>query len=789
MGEKMERTEWEKAVENAKAEAEKGNVEAMATAAKLLRTGPEGDGENYDAAFPYYKMAADNGDLNAALATGHSYLFGDGVEQSDKNALAYFLKVAEEGEALGQHSAGILYWVGDESIRDIAKAKAYLLSAALQNNVPAQVALSNIYEEEGNTELRLHWAVCAFLNKDEAIEEEIAFAVSCLMANDIKEEIAAIRKYGFAPDSTEIKHWSEEEVAGQYTDQEVDQILLSMWERYIATLKKEAQEGNAESLKKLADKVFAGFDDKFDHYTEAFPYYKQLADLGDMDAAAKVGMEYDSGEFVQQDTALAFHYLLPVADSGDKTIQYYVASMYREMEGEEAAQKAEEYALLSAKQNFASAQRLLYFIYVDKEYNELAFHWLCCAFLNKDERATELMEGYGHRIIGNKIRKTIHTIREKGVDPKSKMPFSWEKEDIANQYTDAEIDALIREWESNPVDSEVTEDDYKRFIAEHTAKAKNGNVESMRKVGDMLYQGFSKKEENTAAAMPYWIMAATNGDESLYGRVGINLIKGNGCTKDERRGFGFLRRDALNGNFMSQFLVGTMYESGYCTDPDEQKAIEFYRMSAVQNYPEAKFRLGTRLLDKDLDEAVYWLSCSYLEGNEKAAECIRDLTQGGSTDLSQRFKKQIEVLKKTGTKSPYKKVSPAPTPSTSTSSTNQPSKAGNSENMAGMKKGNTFVMNNNNIEQIRDALAGAVLGAVAAVLIFVVSIIWSTLSYAGGLVFGDAQFSAMSGGSFALLILALVALGGMGGYYMGYHLTQDSVIRASIKKWLNKHNK
>lgn len=96
---------------------------------------------------------------------------------------------------------------------------------------------------------------------------------------------------------------------------------------------------------------------------------------------------------------------------------------------------------------------------------------------------------------------------------------------------------------------------------------------------------------------------------------------------------------------------------------------------------------------------------------------------------------------------------------------------------------------NNNVERIRDTLAGAILGAVIAVVIFLISLILSAINFAGSAIKGDGTFEAMSGGKFVALIIILMLIGGAIGYALGYHSTKPDVVRNNIVKWLKKHNK
>lgn len=95
---------------------------------------------------------------------------------------------------------------------------------------------------------------------------------------------------------------------------------------------------------------------------------------------------------------------------------------------------------------------------------------------------------------------------------------------------------------------------------------------------------------------------------------------------------------------------------------------------------------------------------------------------------------------------------------------------------------------NNNVEQIRDALAGAIFGAIVAVFIFLLSIVNATLHVVGGLFTGGSSFNAMSGGTFAVVIIVLMGIGAGLGFALGYHATKEETIKKNVLKWMSKHN-
>lgn len=94
----------------------------------------------------------------------------------------------------------------------------------------------------------------------------------------------------------------------------------------------------------------------------------------------------------------------------------------------------------------------------------------------------------------------------------------------------------------------------------------------------------------------------------------------------------------------------------------------------------------------------------------------------------------------------------------------------------------------NNVERIRDAMAGAIVGALFSVVIFIISIINAALHLVSGLFTGGSSFQAMSGGTFGALIVVFMLIGGAIGFGLGYYVTQESTMRKSVQTWMAKHN-
>ena len=114
------------------ADSEASPVEA---AMALLEAG------DYEAAIPILQEAADAGDPEAQNELGKCYVYGTGVEQSEKEAFRYFKMAADQGYARSLNNVGNYYAHGLVVDQDDSKAfECYKLAAdegipAAQNNV------------------------------------------------------------------------------------------------------------------------------------------------------------------------------------------------------------------------------------------------------------------------------------------------------------------------------------------------------------------------------------------------------------------------------------------------------------------------------------------------------------------------------------------------------------------------------------------------------------------------------------------------------------------------------
>lgn len=153
----------------------------------------------------------------------------------------------------------------------------------------------------------------------------------------------------------------------------------------------------------------------------------------------------------------------------------------------------------------------------------------------------------------------------------------------------------------------MDQQEYNQMISDLKELVSNGDVESMKHLGDLYYQGISGTDENTFAALPYWKMAAEHGDNDMALKVGLCLMAGIGCEEDDVQGFKFLKQSADGGISEAQYRVGLCLLDGLGTNLDHMAGEEYLRAAACSNHPQAQLNLARAWMqegDDGFQEAI-----------------------------------------------------------------------------------------------------------------------------------------------------------------------------------------
>ncbi|GJD93326.1 tetratricopeptide repeat protein [Methylobacterium iners] len=135
------------------------------------------------------------------------------------------------------------------------------------------------------------------------------------------------------------------------------------------------------------------------------------------------------------------------------------------------------------------------------------------------------------------------------------------------------------------------------------------------------------------AAKEIWEGLAAKGNTTAMINLSNMFSQGNGVSADEKKAFSYTRQAAELGDARAQHELGLAYERGSLVERDLEKAGEWLRKSAAQDYSDGQFAYGVLLatgrgkgLDRareaDKVEAISWLRKAQARGNTEASGYI-----------------------------------------------------------------------------------------------------------------------------------------------------------------------
>ena len=122
--------DWEKSMKLLKPLADEGNAVAQEHVGRIYRTGFFNGRADFGNALKYYRLAAAKNVAVAQLGLGSMYKAGEGVTESEAEAVVWFRKAADQGDAAAQMNLAAMYRYGKGVPKDIKEAQRLLKLAA-----------------------------------------------------------------------------------------------------------------------------------------------------------------------------------------------------------------------------------------------------------------------------------------------------------------------------------------------------------------------------------------------------------------------------------------------------------------------------------------------------------------------------------------------------------------------------------------------------------------------------------------------------------------------------------
>ena len=520
--------------------ADQGNDLAQYTLGSLYEKG-EVIEEDIEKAIEYYKKSAEQNNDLAQLALGKIYYYNywkyDNIEQDEKKALKLFTKSAKNGNAEAQYDLGQYYYM-----KDYKKSLYWLKKSAKQEFAPAQCLIGDIYYVEMYEEDTL-------LNK-EYIDHQKAF-------------------YWYKKSADNGYYWGHYSLGILYlTGKGTEQNYKLAFKHFKEATKKEDCTSAHYQVGKM---YFNGWGVKQNYKKARYWYKKATSDEEEEYAFFALGEMYEYGIGVKQDYKKALNYYHAGWEYSQELqgkINFKLGDFSKNGKGtEQDFRGAEHYFRYGTRDHEEDS---------DCEYNLGLMYELGLVVDRDVKKAIELY---------NKAIKFSEQFEEKEyILAKKKLEF-------LSRNKEKNIDNIDLEKTHNLALEYYQKKDLQKAFELFTKSAENGNPEAQLALAKMYEKGEGCLKDSFENL--YWYSrTAKNGNLEAQLFLGDFYINGIELSKNFALAFEFFYLASENENPKAQCSIGIMYELGLGgVQQNSQKAFEYYKKSAEQNYEKAKEKL------------------------------------------------------------------------------------------------------------------------------------------------------------------------------------------------------
>ncbi len=255
---------------------------------------------------------ADAGNSDAQVSLGRAYEDGNGIPQSDRQAVRWYRAAAEQGNAKAQNSLGLMFRSGLGVDQDKEEAVRWYRKAAKQENLNAMFNLGT-----------------AYYNGDGVAADELAAYAWFLLAQQFGSSSATDAAKRMKNEAGNRESDALEKIGDMY--QKGDEVPQRTSEA-INWYRKAAENGGAGVQMKLANLLFHS-QSAASNYAEVHRLCEKAANLHSSRGAYCLGQLYEHGLGVEHDLPTAAKWFSEAADLGLPAAALRVGEMYWKGEG------------------------------------------------------------------------------------------------------------------------------------------------------------------------------------------------------------------------------------------------------------------------------------------------------------------------------------------------------------------------------------------------------------------------------------------------------------------------
>lgn len=313
-------------------------------------------------AFTYFKKGALKGSIDASLELAAFYHDGKGVTKNIKLAKKHFKLAADNGCMEAQYQIAHIYY-GE---KDYTTCAHYTKLSAQQNHADAQALLGNLYHKAIGVPRNLDRAIQNYLPKASEGNMDVQYCLAhCYLEKKEYQEALKYFELAALQGHQKVHLYLAELLIGDYPG------VQKNIEKGIEHLELGCTFKNSKALAKLGFFYLEGIHVQKDE-KRAIQLFWQAAKLGEAGAWENLGTIYHEGIAVKEDISIAFSCYNKAADLGARIAQYNMGVYYAEdSKGEGRSRdldKAIEYMVKAAKQGVQQAIDALPSLYLQKAY-------------------------------------------------------------------------------------------------------------------------------------------------------------------------------------------------------------------------------------------------------------------------------------------------------------------------------------------------------------------------------------------------------------------------------------
>lgn len=339
----------------------------------------------------------------------------------------------------------------------------------------------------------------------------------------------------------------------------------------------------------LADFSAAAKDYANKNYQKAFESFMEMAKLGEKRAQFNLGVMYYSGQYVEQDLAKAYAWTKLATES--ETLSEQVQKSFKVIAENVADKKRAEETFLEYKNKygtqalleklhptlinpedgesfFATPKKIVEPRYPSRAAKRGAQGWVRISFdidTIGTPRNIKILESAPAGMFDEVTLKAVRQWKFEVELDKDGMPVKQHRKSYTLEYRLRNMSFLSTESK-----------DYKRTLR----KAKAGHAQSQFAIG--VWQSKLPKLTKDLNPSEWYLKAAIQGHPSAQYLLAESLLNGQGCVKDNQKGFDWLMQAANNNSQDALQLLGTQ-EASKNTLESHKKALSYFNRLKEQD--------------------------------------------------------------------------------------------------------------------------------------------------------------------------------------------------------------